>query len=227
MNDLPLQDHGIPNHAEAQRLRNRILGATLRQQRLETGSSLDDIGEALGVETDLVEAWEYGEAAPTDQQMAALARQFDMLRAAFDSSRPSAEPAIANADSREMRELRMRVRGGLLRAARQREGLSIGQLSRAAGLDKDDLTAFELGERSISPQRMAKLAAALNRDASEFMPDAAEASAAGESAAESDRETRAIGDLTQALRQLPKPHLKGIAEALLAVAEARSNANGA
>ena len=230
-------DQSHPRHAEAQRLRNRIFGATLRQRRLDAQSSIDDIAETLGVETNLVEAWEFGDAMPSDNQLTRLAHHLDLPPRSVESPNAPDEALPLNADLREMQALRMRVRGALLRSARQSERLSIAQLSAAAGIHSDELTVLELGERSIPQKQIARLAAALNRDPGDFTPDAAGKQPPPQPAAysaakrvvrgESDHETRAIGDLTHALRQLPKPQLKSIAEALLAVAEARSNANGA
>ena len=199
---------------------------------------MDELAQSLGIGAEMVEAWELGDATPNANQMAVLTNALDMrLPALMQSPKAHAgEPAPER--SRELEALRQRLAGGLLRCAREDNGASIGQLSAATGIDSEVLSAIELGERALTPGETQELAAALERDIAYFAAtkdegmsaasrDTPGSTADARSYAANENESRAMQDLKRALQQLPKPQLKGIAEALLAVAESKSNANGA
>jgi transcriptional regulator with XRE-family HTH domain len=55
----------------------------------------------------------------------------------------------------------MHANGAALRVIRERTGLTISSLARAAGIDRTALTRIESGERRGTPAQLAALAAAL------------------------------------------------------------------
>ena len=128
--------------AEARRIRDRIVGVTLRQRRLELSRSMDELAQSLGIGAEMVEAWELGDATPNANQMAVLTNALDMRLPALMQSPKAHAGAPAPERSRELEALRQRLAGGLLRCAREDNGASIGQLSAATGIDSEVLSAI-------------------------------------------------------------------------------------
>src|SRR5690606_16356552 len=61
------------DHAEAYRIRGKMIGVLLRDARLDAGRSLDDCARVLQVAPEDIEAWEFGDQVPSLPQLEILA----------------------------------------------------------------------------------------------------------------------------------------------------------
>lgn len=227
---------------ETQRLLDRILGVNLRLAREAAGRSIQDCAGHLEMPPEAIAAWEIGDGHPSPPQLERLAAYLnvpvgDLWQA--PGPRPNAEPETRHS---ELQVLRQRIRGGLLRAARQSKDMDLEQLSNAAAIDVELLSAYELGERAIPIEQLTVLARALERDLAYFeasetdhrpiaqflaalpadleIPDALQQLAG-------DQQTEGVVKLAVAFSRIPGDELRQIADALLAISEAKSRHNGA
>ena len=225
--------------AEAMRLRAKILGVLIRQRRVAASRSIEDCADHLQTPPELVTAWEYGDEAPSLPQLEHLASYLNVAVSAFWQDQ---EPIAVEQDGPEHDQfvaLRQRLLGGLLRAARDLEGISIEQLSELSAVDKDLLQAYEYGEQVIPMNHLLALANSLDRKLDYFLESGQELDAAleGESASAAysdeerrfavDQKTQGIIKLAVAFSQIPGEELHKIADAILAISRAKSGSNGA
>jgi transcriptional regulator with XRE-family HTH domain len=152
------------NHAEAHRVRGKILGVLICMHRLEAERSLAECGTFMGTEPQLVEAWEYGDKVPSLPQLELLAHFLNGGASDSDSSALTGDRSA----QREYLLLRRRLIGGMLRAARESMGRSIGDLSAGTGLEAARLERFEFGEEKIPVSYLTELAQAVEKDLSYF-----------------------------------------------------------
>ena len=166
--------HALPSPAtatqyqeEAHRLRGRILGVLIRRGRLAAQRSVEDCAAFLQVDTQLIEAWEYGESAPGLPQLEGLTRF--LLMADAGESPESAEGKLA--DLPEYFLLRQGMIGAKLQLARQMQELAVEDLGKFAGLDADLIARYEFGKVSIPMNHLCALAQALRQDLRYFAHD--------------------------------------------------------
>ena len=228
--------------AEAMRLRAKILGVLIRQRRVAASRSIEDCADHLQTPPELVTAWEYGDEAPSLPQLEHLASYLNVAVSAFWQYQESIAVEQDGPEHDQFVALRQRLLGGLLRAARDLEGISIEQLSELSAVDKDLLQAYEYGEQVIPMNHLLALANSLGRKLDYFLEsgqelDAAleEVSASSASAANCDekrrfavdQKTQGIIKLAVAFSQIPGEELHKIADAILAISKAKSGSNGA
>lgn len=227
---------------ETQRLRERILGVNLRLAREAAGRSIEDCAGHMEVPPEAIAAWEIGDGHPSPPQLDMLAAYLnvsvgDLWQA--PGPRPHAE---SETDQGESLILRQRIVGGLLRAARQSKDMELEQLSNAAAIDVELLSAYELGERVIPIDQLTLLARALERDLAYFEASGTEHTPISQYLAAlpadleipeepnqlaGDQPTEGVVKLALALSRIPSDELRRIADALLVISEAKSRQNGA
>lgn len=227
---------------ESLRLRDKILGVTIRKARMAAGRSILDCASHLEIVPDAVDGWEFGEGRPSLRQMEMLASYLKVSVSEFWGGHHSATAAQSVTDQDEFIALRRRLVGGLLRAAREEKGLSIEQLSIMVDVDVNLLCAYELGERVISTDQLSIFASAVDRDLEYFQETKLEPTSMSPFLAEwpldldlpeellqlaADHKTQGLFKLAAAFGQLPGDELKRIADALMAISAAKSRQNGA
>ena len=225
-----------PNHDDALNIRGKIFGVLLRMHRLEAERSLADCATILQVEPELVEAWEYGDEAPSLPQLEVMAHFLNGRAGDRDD-----EQALDESARMEYLRLRQRLVGGMLRAARESAGQSMDDVSAATGLKADLLERYELGEARIPISQLASLARALQQELEYFTvrpafsrdpaptPDASATKSDGDAAwrqFSANRENRAFIRLAMAFQHIARDDLHRIADALFAIIRARGDANG-
>ena len=153
------------NHAEACRLRGKILGVLIRSIRLEAQRSLRECAEFLHVDNQLVEEWEFGDQVPSLPQLELLSRYLKSGADGYPDGGTGSQPS-----SREQYLiLRQRLIGAMLRAAREAMDLSIADLGAQTALDMDLLERYELGELQIPLSQLTALAQAVDQDLNYFV----------------------------------------------------------
>lgn len=225
-----------PDHGEARRLRNRLLGVLIRRRRLEAERALADCAEFMATPPALIEAWEFGECAPSLPQVEMLSQFFNGDHAGTDGG-DNAEAALARA---EYILLRRRIIGALLRAARLSRSASAADLSQSSGLDPNQLERYELGEEMLPLSDLIALAQALSADLNDFAPlpglalapSRGSESRAAETEVKSEwRQFAADGEnlpfirLAMAFQHIARDDLHRIADALFAIIRANGDSS--
>jgi len=224
------------DHDEARNIRGKLLGVLIRKCRLEAERSLAECATFMGAETELIEAWEFGESEPSLPQLELLS-QFLNGRDATASGAYFEDRSAQN----EYIRLRRRLIGALLRAARESSEKPVEELSESVGLEAVQLTSFEFSEEKIPFSDLTALAQALGVDVNYF---AAQPSKSPEQSGPGSlpkapaeirsewREFTAESDnlpfirLAMAFQHIARDDLHRIADALLAIIKANGENNG-
>jgi transcriptional regulator with XRE-family HTH domain len=149
-------------------LRRKILGVKIRHLRTRSGLSLQEVGEALGIEAQLVTDIEFGQRDVTLPQLEVMALLFNAPIIYLLSDIPLEEP---NKDfpTQEAIALRQRIIGVLLRQARTEAGRSQEDLARILGVPVSRIAAYELGNAEIPLPELETLAKSINISLNHFM----------------------------------------------------------
>ncbi|HLY29161.1 MAG TPA: helix-turn-helix transcriptional regulator [Aggregatilineales bacterium] len=159
----------VRDHDEIHALRARILGVLLRDARLSKGVSEAQLASALNLSEDDVQAWEFGQQAPTLPQIEIIAYHLGVPVSHFWNTKTiSSEEAERVVPEQEYNELRNRLIGAKLTMARQEAKLSQEELASATGLSADQIAGYELGESLPFPE-LTTFSTALRKPLSFFM----------------------------------------------------------
>ncbi len=208
----------LQNLPLAKCLRARIIGVLLRKVRLAADCAPEECAAFLQVTPEQFEAWETGEEAPSLPELELLA---SFLQGAPTPRRQS-----------DYLLLRQRIIGVLIQKARLNSDADLAQ----ATIPPDRLSAYELGEHSAPMADLCALAQVLGLDLSAFleagiterpfvMPSAAQPVDDGATALTdfaTDRQNAAFIRLAMAFRHIRADDLHRIADALLAIINARA-----
>ena len=130
-------------------LRGKILGALLRDARLDSGKSMKALGEMIGSSYSTISSFEHGRKSFSLPELELLAYHLDVpLQHFLDPSTDSLadeakfEPTI-------MIELRDRMIGAMLRKRRNELGYSIREVADRTDMPPSRISAYERGKRSI------------------------------------------------------------------------------
>lgn len=164
---------GAPrNFDELYLLRARILGVLIRDAREAAGASLELCADRIGIDPELLEAWEYGEAMPALPQIELLAHTLQVPLSHFMGAQTLAQQAEQQGiDAHEYVTLRQRLIGAVLRQARVNANLTPEQLAHEAGVTAAHVQAYELGRRPIPLPVLMTLASVCGVNLSTFFED--------------------------------------------------------
>lgn len=159
------------DHDEAFRIRAKMIGVLLRDARQNAGRSLSDVATVLRVSPERVEAWEYGDDAPSLPQLEIVAYFLGVPVSHFWSTSTFESEEVEHDDSAqvEYQAIRDRMIGVLLRQAREDMRLSLDELSAASGLPAERLEQYELGDRPLPMNELSALASALRQSMRYFL----------------------------------------------------------
>ncbi len=149
-------------------LRRKILGVKIRHARIRAGLTPQEIGEVLGVASNVIEEVEFGRLEITLPQLEVMALYFNVPIIYFLSDMPLYEtnlefpilPAMA---------LRQRVIGVLLRQVRIEASRSHEDLAKLLGISPDLVVNYEMGQVQIPLQQLETLARYLNVSLNYFL----------------------------------------------------------
>ncbi|MBN1681252.1 MAG: transcriptional regulator [Anaerolineae bacterium] len=219
------------NFEELYQLRARILGVLIRDARQAAGMSEDQCAERVGVNVETLTQWELGKTMPSLPQLELVAYTLSVPISHFWGTETLLQQSEGQrVQTGEYVTLRNRLIGALLRAAREQVNLTPEQLAGEAGISAGDVTAFELGQRTIPVPVLTTLAQACRVSLSYFLEDG---NRVGQALALQE-DLKAIANLPEAMRhfvaapvnqsyielamklsQMSSGELRGIAEALL------------
>lgn len=135
---------------QARFLRAKMLGALMREARLEAGKSLKETAELIGCGSSTLSSYENGRKSISLPELEILAYHLDMPMRQFLS--PSADEFEEEREIKPeiMIMLRQRMIGAMLRKYRSEKDISIRQLAELVDMPPSRLSAYERGERPIS-----------------------------------------------------------------------------
>jgi transcriptional regulator with XRE-family HTH domain len=145
----------------------------MRSARISSGKSIEECGQAIGVDADTFSAYELGEKSPSLPEVEALAYHLGLPVEYFWSrdAAPEVKKSIEPADLDRLLSIRQRIIGALIKQARLQSGLSLDDLTEKAGLSNGNLAAYELGEIRIPLPELESIAQALDCSIKDFHAD--------------------------------------------------------
>ena len=157
---------------EAWTIRQKTLGALLREARKDAGKTLKDCGSALGLSSGAISAIEHGRRAISLPELEILAfyLKAPLDRLLFDSA-DSTRALDEELPSAAMLTLRHRIIGALLRKARAGKNLSEAELAKTVGISGKQYAQYELGEKPIPLVELEALAGILELPMSYFLDE--------------------------------------------------------
>ncbi|MCK4741450.1 MAG: helix-turn-helix transcriptional regulator [Anaerolineales bacterium] len=144
-------------------LRAKMLGALMREKRLETGKSLKDMAKLIGTTTSTLSSYEHGRKSISLPELELLAFNLDTPLRYFLS--PSADDVGEDYkfDPVIMVTLRQRMIGAMLRKRRLEQGMSIRELAATVDMPTSRVSNYERGVRPIPIPDLESLADALQQ----------------------------------------------------------------
>jgi transcriptional regulator with XRE-family HTH domain len=153
-------------------IRQKITGVLLRQARLDTGKSLKECGQAVGLSSSALSAIEHGRRAISLPELEMLAYYLEVpLEQLLNGSSESQQTPIEALPSNELLALRHRIIGAVLRQARVDQDLNQAELAEKVGVSKRRLSQYELGERPIPLVELEAMAEALDIPIARFLDE--------------------------------------------------------
>ncbi len=155
----------------ALRIRNKKLGALIRDARQASGKNPEECARIMGVSAELFAAYERGEHAPSLPELELLALHLSVPMEHFwgDVSRAESRSLAETVDRGRLVALRQRIIGALLRAARLEAGLSVQAVTEKVGISPQQVIAYELGKESIPLPVLETLGELLKRPVKDFL----------------------------------------------------------
>jgi transcriptional regulator with XRE-family HTH domain len=154
---------------QSRTLRGKILGALLRDARLDSGKSMKELGEMIGSSYSTISSFEHGRKSFSLPELELLAYHLDVpLQHFIDPStgsladEPKFEPSI-------MIELRDRMIGAMLRKRRNELGYSIREVAERTDMPPSRISAYERGKRSIPLPDLESLLIVLDHSIDEYI----------------------------------------------------------
>jgi transcriptional regulator with XRE-family HTH domain len=154
---------------QSRTLRGKILGALLRNARLDSGKSMKELGEMIGSSYSTISSFEHGRRSFSLPELELLAYHLDVpLQHFLDPSmesladEPKFEPSV-------MIELRDRMIGAMLRKRRNELGFSIREVAERTGMPPSRISAYERGQRSTPLPDLESLLIVLEHSLAEYI----------------------------------------------------------
>jgi transcriptional regulator with XRE-family HTH domain len=168
--DAVAADAPVYDIEESYRVRARMVGVLLRDARQHARRSLEECARLLRVEPSQMEAWEYGDAAPSLPQLELLANYLDVPVSQFWSGTTLLDEADERASAKsEYLALRDRMIGALLRQSREDAGMTPEALAEVSGITAAQVEAYELGDAPLPMHVLTVLASGVKKNVSYFL----------------------------------------------------------
>lgn len=150
-------------------LRAKMLGALLREARLESGKSLKDTAQLIGTTPSTLSSYERGRKSISLPELELLAYHLDLPLRRFLA--PSSEDLSRGTefDPMMMISLRQRMIGALLRRRRTELGYSIRSLAQKVQMPTGRISDYERGRRPIPLPDLESLLEALEQSVDDYI----------------------------------------------------------
>ena len=135
---------------QARFLRAKMLGALMREARLEAGKSLKATAALIGTGSSTLASYEHGRKSISLPELEILAFHLDIPLRHFLATSTVTLDEEREINPEIMVMLRQRMIGAMLRKARNERDLSIRQFAERVDMPPSRISAYERGERPIS-----------------------------------------------------------------------------
>jgi transcriptional regulator with XRE-family HTH domain len=150
-------------------IRTKKLGVLVRDARTKTGKDLSVCAQAIGLTPEEFQSIEYGDRPPTLPELEILSYFLEIpLDHFWGSETLKTNGKSKLIDPEQIKKLRQRVIGAMIRKARIDAELSIDDLAEKSGCNTVTLLAYELGETAIPLPELEILAQALDKTIDDF-----------------------------------------------------------
>lgn len=155
---------------QALSLRTKMLGATVREARLEAGKSIRESAELLGISSSTFSSYEHGRKGISLPELEVLAYEYRIPLRRFWADRMAEEEDEGRAfDPEQKIALREKLIGATLRKQRHEADMTIADLADAVEFPSSRVSAYERGERSIPLPELEVLADELGYDIEDYV----------------------------------------------------------
>ncbi|MGB2894762.1 MAG: helix-turn-helix transcriptional regulator [Anaerolineales bacterium] len=144
-------------------LRAKMLGALMREKRLETGRSLKDTAKLIGTTTSTLSSYEHGRKSISLPELELFAFHIDTPLRYFTSPSAGEVGEDYKFDPIIMVSLRQRMIGAMLRKRRLELGMSIRELAAAVDMPSSRVSNYERGVRPVPLPDLESLGDALQQ----------------------------------------------------------------
>jgi DNA-binding transcriptional regulator YiaG len=156
--------------AESYRIRARMIGVLIHDARLNAERSVEECADLLRVTPQEMQAWEYGDSAPSLPQIELLAFYLGVPVSHFWGTDTLEAKVGRHSDIQsEYVALRTRMIGAMMRQARDELGLSLDTISEESAIPTDLLAQYEIGELPIPMHELSVLSSILKKNTSYFL----------------------------------------------------------
>lgn len=155
---------------QALSLRTKMLGATVREARLEAGKSIRESAELLGISPSTFSSYEHGRKGISLPELEVLAYEYRIpLRRFWADRRAEEDDEGRQFDPEQKISLRKKLIGATLRKQRHDADMTIADLADAVGFPSSRVSAYERGERSIPLPELELLAGELGHEIEDYI----------------------------------------------------------
>ncbi len=156
--------------AEVRSLRARMLGVLLRDARLDSGYTEQDIANYLGVDVDDVLVWEYGYGTPSLPLLEVLAYFLRIPVSHFWGTETLQQQQLDRTiDTDEYITVRTRMIGLMMRTRREAQGLSTDAVAQRLDIPTDEWVYYEQGYYQIPMALLTEVANILDVSVGYFL----------------------------------------------------------
>lgn len=150
-------------------IRTKKLGVLMRSARLTCCKGLEECAEAIGVSASDLNSYELGERSPSLPELEMLTFYLQIpLDFFWGNELLKGNGHQRQLDPQQLRSLRQRMIGALVRKARTEAGLTLEELSEKVSMPVEHLTAYELGEEAVPLPELELLAKTFNTSIRDF-----------------------------------------------------------
>jgi transcriptional regulator with XRE-family HTH domain len=146
-----------------------MLGAMLREARLNANMSLKKVATLIGCTRGAISSYERGRKGISLPELELFAYHLDIPLEHFITGSTTLTDQKTEFDPTTMVSLRQRMVGALLRKHRTEAKMSIRALADAAGLSPKKLSAYERGDRSIPLPELETLLQLLDQSLEDYV----------------------------------------------------------
>jgi transcriptional regulator with XRE-family HTH domain len=155
----------------ALKIRNKKLGALMRDARLAACKNPEECARVMGVSAEVYASYERGETSPSLPELELMALHLDVPIDHFwgDISRSERRSPAETVDRTRLLTLRQRIIGAQLRSLRLEKNLSLQAIAEKVGVREEQLAAFELGKEPIPLPVLESLSELFGRPVRDFI----------------------------------------------------------
>lgn len=154
---------------QALSLRTKMLGALLREARLEAGKSIRETAELLGTSPSTISSYEHGRKGISLPELEVLAYTFEVPLKLFWTGELGELSEAPTFNTARTIAIRQRMIGVQLRQFRQKAEMTITRLAEVVDFPPGRVSAYERGHRAIPLPELEVLAATLGHQVEELV----------------------------------------------------------